>query len=272
MKVVSESPLVIEYYSDTYYMDAEMNIAAFWPEYNYGQAAWHQIAVGNLADAAGEVAYSADKSTENEIEWLSYVGGPSLAILEKYTKQAQADSYIPFEATLGKYITASEAATRYANLEQFYTAHGHFNIGLGPYILDKVLSVEKTVTLINNPNFVDASDKWSDFSAPKMAAVEIDGKTSIKSGKSATFDLSITYKGAAYESAEISTVKYLLYDSTGTVVKVGEAELVKEGKYKVELDGATTSSLGTGACKIEIAVVAIPVSVPSFAVLEFVTE
>jgi len=272
MKIISESPLVIDYYSDTYYMDAELNITDFWPSYGYGQAAWHQIAVGNLADAAGEVAYSADKSSANEIEWLSYVGGPSLAILDKYTKQAQADSYIPYEATLGKYITAEEAAARYANLEQFYVDHGHFYLGVGPYILDRVMPVEKTVTLINNPNFVDYSDKWSNFSAPKMATVEIDGKTNIKSGKSAKFNVDVTYKGAAYEAKEIDTVKYLLYDSTGTVYKVGEATFVKNGKYKVELDGVTTAALGTGACKLEIAVVAIPVSVPSFETFEFVTE
>jgi len=271
-KIVTESPLVVEYYSDTYYMDAEMNIVSLWPSYGYGQAGWHQIAVGNLADAAGELAYSADKSTANEIEWMSYIGGPSLEVLEKYNTQAQQSSYIPYEATLGKYITAEEAATRYTNLAAFYAEHGHFYLGVGPYILDKVMAVENTITLVHNPNYVDFSDKWSELSEPKMAAIEIDGKTSIKAGKAVTFDVLVTYKGAAYKDEEIDTVKYLLYDSTGEVYKVGQAELVKDGKYKVELDADTTSALGTGACKIEIAVVAIPVSVPSFEVLEFVTE
>ncbi|MCK5811533.1 MAG: hypothetical protein KAG94_01420 [Clostridiales bacterium] len=272
MKIVSESPLVIEYYSDTYYMDAEINIASFWPDYDYGQASWYQIAIANLAEEAGETAYTANKSTEMEIEWLSLIAGPSLEILAKYNTQAQAESYIPYEATLGNYLTAEQAATAYTNLAQFYTDHGHFYSGVGPYILDRVLPVEQTLTLINNPNFADPSDKWADFSAPKMAVVEIEGKSSIKSGKSATFDVLVTFKGSAYASEELDTVKYLLYDATGAVYEVGDAVFVKEGKYEVELDGDTTTALGTGACKLEIAVVAIPVSVPSFEILEFVTE
>ena len=272
MKIVSESPLVIEYYSDTYYMDAEMNIAAFWPDYGYGQAGWHQIAISNLSDAAGELAYSANKSTENEIEWMSYVGGPSLEILSKYNTQAQTDSYIPYAATLGKYVTAADAAARYANLGAFYAERGHFYIGVGPYILDKVLAVENTITLVHNPNYVDYSDKWAELSEPKMASIEIDGKTSVSAGKAVTYDVLVTYKGAAYQDKEIDNVKYLLYDATGEVYEVGQAVFVKDGKYEIELSAETTSALGTGACKLEVAVVAIPVSVPSFEILEFVTE
>ncbi len=272
MKVTSVDPLTIEYYSDTYYMDAEYNVAAFWPDYGYGNAGWHQIAISNLADAAGELAYSADKATANEIEWMSYIGGPSLEILEKHNITALTDKYIPYEPTLGAYITADEAAERYQNLSSFYADKGHFYIGTGPYVLDKVLPVENTLTLVTNPDFVDYSDKWSEVSEPKMATVEIDGKTSISSGAKATFDVDVTYKGAAYPADEIIEVKYLLYDSTGAVSSVGEAEMVKDGEYKVEVTEAETAALGTGACKLEIAVVAIPVSIPSFAVWEFVTE
>jgi hypothetical protein len=82
----------------------------------------------------------------------------------------------------------------------------------------------------------------------------------------------VTYKGAAYPSDEISEVKYLLYDSKGAVSSTGQAELVKDGQYKIELTEAETEALGTGACKLEVAVVAIPVSIPAFAVWEFVTE
>ena len=37
---------------------------------------------------------------------------------------------------MGAYITAEEAAARYAALKAWYTAHGHFWVGTGPYYLD----------------------------------------------------------------------------------------------------------------------------------------
>ncbi|MFO7637654.1 MAG: ABC transporter substrate-binding protein [Clostridia bacterium] len=272
MKIVSTAPLTIEFYSDTYYLDAEMNIASLWPSYGYGQAGWHLITAGNLASAAGELAYTKARSSEDEIEWMSYVSGPSLAFLSKHVNAAAASSLVPYAPTLGQYITAEEAAARYTNLAQFYAQRGHFLSGLGPYILDRVLPVEKTLTLVTNPNFVDYSDKWSELAEPKFSAVDITGKTSIKAGTAATFDISVTFKGAAYPSNEINTVKYLLYDATGKVIEVKEAAFVRDGRYKVELTKETTAALGTGACKLEIAVVAIPVSVPTFEVFEFVTE
>jgi peptide/nickel transport system substrate-binding protein len=271
-RVVSESPLTIEFYSDTFYMDAELNVATFWPAYNYGQAGWHMIATGNLADAAGELAYSANKSEANEVEWMSYIAGPSLPILSKYTDQAKADKYVPYPNVLGAYITEAQAEERFTNLAAFYAARGHFYVGLGPYILDKVMSVEKTLTLVTNPDFIDYSDKWSSLAEPKFASVEVVGENTITAGEAASFDISVTFKGEAYPADEISSVKYLLFDATGNLVEVGQATFVAEGEYKVELAAASTEILGTGACKIEVAVVAIPISAPGFDSFEFVTE
>ncbi len=92
------------------------------------------IAIGNMAEAAGELAYSADKATEKSIEQMSFIGGPSMDILAKYLDQAIAEKTIPYAATLGEYITANQAVARYTNLKNWYTAHGHFWVGTGPYL------------------------------------------------------------------------------------------------------------------------------------------
>src|SRR5690606_26804068 len=73
-KIISENPLVIESYFDNYQTDAELNIDSMWPDYTYGESPWHVMAAGALADAAGEVAFSADKaeakSTDTTtVEW-----------------------------------------------------------------------------------------------------------------------------------------------------------------------------------------------------------
>jgi peptide/nickel transport system substrate-binding protein len=276
-RIVSTDPLTIEYYSDVWYFDADWNVATLWPEYGYGNASWHMIAVSNLAEAANELAYSADKadalsSETAPVEWMSYVGGPSLEILAKYMDQAAAESLIPYAPTLGAYITADEAAARYANLQAFYADKGHFWVGSGPFILDQVFFVEKTATLVRNENYPDLADKWLRFSSPKLSEVEIDGAGRVSIGAEATFDVFISYEGEAYPADELVSVKYLLFGSDGTLIEVGEAELVADGQYVVTLSAETTGKLAAGAAKLEVAVVSSVVSVPSFAAFEFVAE
>ncbi|MBN2047204.1 MAG: hypothetical protein JW750_05115 [Anaerolineaceae bacterium] len=272
VRFASTDPLTIEFYSDVWAMDAESNVTTLWPEYGYGNAGWHQIAISNLAEANGELAYSADKATAAGIEWTNYVAGPSLDILAAKLDEAAAESLVPYAATLGDFITADEAAARYANLAAFYAEHGHFWLGTGPYILDKVYPVEKTLTLVHNPDFPDMADKWDIFSAPKMATLEIDGAGRVTAGAPATFDVFVSFEGEAYPVDEIDQVKYLLYNSTGEIVEVGEATAVEDGYFMVELTEESTALLDAGACKLEVAVVAIPVSVPAFASFEFVVD
>ena len=275
-KLVSEDPLVFEYYSDTFYLDAELNAvpyrAVFWPEYGYGQAPWHMMAVANLAEADQVLAYSGDKADALEVEWMNFIGGPSLEILSGYVDQALEGSLIPFEATMGDFVTAEEAANRYANLEEWYRLRGHFWVGTGPYFLDDVFLVEKTCTLKHNPYYIDPSDKWAGFAEPKLAAVDIDGPGIVAIGEEAVFDVFVTFAGAAYPQNEISEVKYLLFNAAGEIAEVGTALAVAEGQYSVTLSADTTGMLEAGANKLEVAVLAIPVSVPSFSTLEFVTE
>jgi peptide/nickel transport system substrate-binding protein len=270
-KIVSTEPLVIEYYSDGFALDAEINVTTLWPAYAYGEAPWHTLAIGNLADAAGELAYSADKADANEIEWLSFIGGPSLEILKAKLDQAAAESLVPYAATLGQFITADEAAARYANLASWYDAHGHFWVGTGGYYLDQVFLTEKTATLKHFADHPDLSDRWARFGEPKVAEVEIDGAGQVTIGDEATFDVFVTFGGEAYPADEIKQVKFLLYDATGAVVTVGEATAAGDGQYTVVIPADVTATLEAGANKVEVAVVPLPVAIPSFQSFEFVT-
>jgi peptide/nickel transport system substrate-binding protein len=271
-KIVSTDPLVVEYYSDGFQLDAEVNVTTLWPNYTYGaDHPWHLIAIGNLADAAGELAYSADKADAAQIEWMSFIGGPSLEILKAKLDQATAESLIPYAATLGQYITAEEAAARYANLAAWYDAHGHFWVGSGPYYLDQAFLVEKTATLKQFADYPDLSDRWSGYGEPKVAEVEIDGAGQVAIGAEAAFDVFVTFGGEAYPADEIKQVKYLLYDATGAVVSVGEATAVADGQYSVVIPAEVTAKLAAGANKLEVAVVPLPVAIPTFQSFEFVT-
>jgi len=235
-----------------------------------GENSWQIFALSNLAEAAGELAYSSNKADANQIEQTSWVGGPSLEILNKYLDQAAAESYIPFEPTLGEYITREEADLRYANLKNWFEEHGHFWIGTGPYYLDKVFTTEKTAVLKNFSDFPDLADRWAIFSEPKRAATILDGSGQVKVGEEAVFEVTITFKDQPYLLSDISQVKYILYDTTGTVVSVGDATAVEDGQYQVILSAAETGKLPTGSARLEVAVAPLAVAIPSFTSLDFV--
>jgi len=272
-RITSTDPLTIESYNDTYYSDAELNIVPLWPQSAFGltgENSWQILAISNLAEAGGELAYSQDKADNAQIENTSWVGGPSLEILAKYLDQAASESYIPYEPTLGQYVTKEEADLRYANFKKWYEGHGHFWIGTGPYYLDQVFTTEKSLVLKNNADFVDLADRWAAFSEPKRATTVLDGPGQVKAGDEAVFDVTVTFKDALYLQSDIARVKYILYDATGAVVTVGDATAVADGQYQVTLSSDITSQLPTGSARLEVAVVPIPVAIPSFTSLDFV--
>ena len=275
-RILSESPLTIEAYSDSYQIDAELDITTMWPSFNYGEAPWHVLAAGAFADEAGLVAFSPDKadakSTETTtVEWLNLIGGPSLGILETQLTDAAAASRIPYAGVLSAFITPEEAVARYNNALAFFSKYGHFNIGTGPYILDEVYLTEKVATLVQNPNSPDLSDKWRQFGDPKVAEVELDGEASVTLGSEIVFDVFVNFEGEAYPADQIKEVKGLLYDATGQIVKVLVGVLVEEGHYTITVPADVSAAMEAGASKLEAVVVPFPVAIPTFIALEFVT-
>ncbi len=166
IKFVSTEPLVIEYYTDAWQIDAEMIIPETWPTYNYGSAPWHVIALANKVNQDGLAAYGVDKSNTLGIPWLNLVGESTLDIMNSYLTNAQSSPIIPYPNVLAPYISDTVAGARYIALADWYVAHGHFWVGTGPYFLDVVDWNAKTLTLKNNTSYIDLADKWSYFEAP----------------------------------------------------------------------------------------------------------
>jgi peptide/nickel transport system substrate-binding protein len=272
-RITSTDPLTIEAYGDAYNADAELNILPLWPISPFGlsgENSWPIFAISNLAETNGELAYTSNKADTLQVEQTSWVGGPSLEILSKYLDQAASESLIPYEPTLGEYITKEEADARYANFKKWFEDHGHFWVGTGPYYLDQVFTTEKSLVLKNNTEFVDLADRWAEFSEPKLASIQLDGPAQVKAGEEAIFDAIVNFKDQPYAEADVKEVKYILYDTTGAVVEVGAANMLSEGQYQVTLGADTTSKLPNGSARLELAVVPIPVAIPAFTSLDFV--
>jgi hypothetical protein len=102
--------------------------------------------------------------------------------------------------------------------------------------------------------------------------VELDGSGQVQIGSEAAFDVFVDFNGDPYPNAEISEVKYLLFDAKGTLVATGPAEAAEDGHYIVTLPADVTSKLEAGSNKLEVVVAPSVVSVPSFGSFEFVTN
>lgn len=273
VQIVSTDPLTIVTYSDNVSSDAELNVTTWWPNYGYGEAPWQAVAVGNSAVAAKELAWGTGQADRNTVEWMSFIGGPSLEILAKHLDEAIANNTIPYPEVMSAYVTAEEAAARYASLKEWYTARGHFWVGTGPYWLDSVDLNAGSALVKTNPDFPDLSDRWAKFGQAPLAEATLDGPAQIKVGEASEFTASFTYKasGDAYPTADIKAVKFLLYDETGATVYIGAGEATGEdGVYTLSIPADVSAKLVAGAGRIEVAAVLIPVAIPAFTSFDYV--
>jgi peptide/nickel transport system substrate-binding protein len=278
VKVVSTQPLVIETYADTFDIDAETLIgqnrwATWFPTESLigiAPVSWHAFTIGMLAEQNRELAFSQEKSTALNVTWTHYVDGPSLEILKKYLDQAAAESFIPYAATAGQYITADEADARYANLNKWYETHKHFWVGTGPYYLDQVNSVEQSLVVKTFPDYADLANKWDRFGEPMLPVVDASGPSKVTIGQEATFDVLVSYKDAPYPQNDLEGISFLLYDSEGKLVGKGQGELVADGQYAITLPAELTSQLKDGASQMEVIATSKIVAIPVFATVTFV--
>jgi len=273
VQIVSTDPLVIATYDDNFYADAELDVTTWWPWYGYGEAPWQSIAIGNMAEANKELAWGTGQADRDKVEWTSFIGGPSLEILAKNLDKAIADKTIPYAPTLGAYITADEAVARYTALKTWYTARGHFWDGTGPYYLASVDLNAGSAVVKNNPDYADLADRWSAFGEAPLAEAALDGPAQVKIGTEAVFNVTLTKKsdGSAYKNADVKEVKFLLYDDKGVTVYVGAGTAGSEdGKFTLTVPADVTSKLVTGAGRIEVAAVLVPVAIPAFTTLDYV--
>jgi len=274
VQIVSTDPLVIATWDDNYYADAELDVTSWWPnDGNHGEFAWQTIAIGNMADGAGELAWGTGKADLKEVEWMSFIGGPSLEILDKYLDQAIAENTIPYAPTMSAYITADEAAARYAGLKAWYSKHGHFWVGTGPYYLAAVDLNGFTAVVKNNGWYPDPSDRWSAFGIAPMGEAALDGPAQVKIGEETVFTVALTNKitGEAYPTADVKELKFLLYDAQGVTVYVGAGvATADEGVFTLTIPADVSATLVAGTGSIEAAAVLIPVAIPAFTSLDYV--
>ena len=203
---------------------------------------------------------------------MSFIAGPTLELMKAQLDLAQEGNVIPYEPTLGQYITAEEATQRYENLQEWYRRYGHFWVNSGPYFLQKAFPVEGTLILQYNPDFPDMADRWDAFSGAPIPEVVLDGPGNVTIGEEFKYDVYVTLNEEPYAMDEISIGKFLVFDATGELVHVGDAEAVEDGLWSVTLTSEITGALEAGSNTLAVVVVSSRALVPVREELQFVTS
>ena len=118
-----------------------------------------------LAERDLELAFSDTKSDTLVVDWMNFIDGPSLPILDGYLDAVQdsMDSdyrFVPYPNVLGPYLTTGDIDTRYSNLASWYAAKGHFWVGGGPYYLEAVDTTANVIELGRFTSYPDDGDAW----------------------------------------------------------------------------------------------------------------
>ncbi|NAZ24193.1 MAG: ABC transporter substrate-binding protein [Thermofilum sp.] len=259
-RFVSTSPLVIEYYVNYTSPDVELIVSGFAGWANFP---WHALAIGMRAEEKGLLAFSADKADKMGVEWMNYIGGPSLEVLSKMLDESIAEGYIPFKDFLSKYTTVDDAKARYNALKTWYTQHKHFWVGDGPYYLDTADFNAHVAVLKANRNYPDKSDRWAWLSSPPIPELAVQPPDNVVPGLDATFTIKVSYKGQPYPNSSIDFVKFLVMDPAGNVLAKGVATSSAEGTWQAKLSPEDTGKLTPGSYKIMVIALSKDVATPA---------
>ena len=251
MRIISEEPLVVEYYTNFVNREAESIVSntLTWPG-TWPNMPWHVVAIGIKAEAEDLIAFSADKAEELDVEWMNYLGGPSLAILDGVLEDAIDTTYIPFGDFGGNYIKAAEASARYQNLADWYKKYGHFWVANGPFYLDHVDFVGHSAIIKAYRDYTYKADRWSLLAEPPIPESSAEVPENVIPGFGAVFTLDLSYGGNPYLNESVDFVKYLVLDSAGGLITTGNAVSAAEGEWMIELESTDTARMSAGSYEL----------------------
>jgi peptide/nickel transport system substrate-binding protein len=158
-KIVSEDPLVIDYYTDSYELYTSDTIHPMWVDYGTGQQSWAMAAAAQQAIAAQKATYSKGLSDYYGYTLLDYSKGAGLDVIADELNSLRISGQIPYEELLSPYITQQNAGRNYQNILDFYAKYKHMYIGMGPYIITNIDALSPSLTLSYFENFPVAADE-----------------------------------------------------------------------------------------------------------------
>jgi len=137
--------------------------------------------------------------------------------------------------------------------------------------VESIHPVQKTVVLRRSADHLEVEKRWLAFTKARIAQVAISGPSQVEIGANAEFLLEVTFNGGHYPVGDTDFVRFLVFDGRGELAMTGDAEAVRDGRWRVILTPEQTEHLQAGANRLEVIVVPRVVSIPSFESFAFAT-
>jgi peptide/nickel transport system substrate-binding protein len=152
VRIASTDPLVIETWSNAGALDAENAVSTWWPSAALAYAVLPTLpgttwALMLRGEENGGFAFTAAKSTANEVEQTNLISGPSLAVFATELAAAAGRRVHSLRRHSGRVHQRGRCRRALQNLAEFARRYGHYYISTGPYFLSGVFPVEGQAVL-----------------------------------------------------------------------------------------------------------------------------
>ncbi|MGH7265460.1 MAG: hypothetical protein ACREMB_11485, partial [Candidatus Rokuibacteriota bacterium] len=218
---------------------------------------WHVTALMEEAVRRGMAAFSAGEARRRGVPWLDVVRDrPVKARLASLLADLMARSHVP--EPLKGLVTPADARERWAALERFHQAHGHFLVTSGPYRLEKwsddgaVLQVFRDFSY---PLGVGSYDRYAIPRAARPVRVEVaeDAITvhaEIEMVEKFSREYRLVREPLERPSRErgprdVPECRYVAIAADGTLADTGVAPLEGPGVFRVRLKGRVAPGVYT---------------------------
>lgn len=192
---------------------------------------WEIYSAMESAVLDGKTAFSRTVATSHEISWLSVIVPNDADILRSYLAEFAQDGRSPAA------LSGVDAVPRYEAAISWIDERGHAAISNGPYSVRGYSPESRTIMVerFDDPSYPFGEDRWAIFEAvqtPHILGADIPD-TVPPNGTLEVF----------LETADATSVRYFVTDSTGSVVVSGEQPAQSSGNT-INVDA---SSLAGGA-------------------------
>jgi len=213
---------------------------------------WELYALMDAAVSEHKLAFSDSMAESWGVEWLDLARGPSLDILKDYLADLKARNHFPTYMgdpdlpDVAK-LDASKASARWAALDAWYTDHGHFFVSNGPFYLENIDPVAKTITVKAFRNYVYKADRWDGLAVP-IPKIGLEVPARVVPGLPATINVTSTFKGEPYSLVD---VRISIVNPEGeTVIEKTATWDESVSKFVVTLSEEETGTLLPGIYKV----------------------
>ncbi len=253
LKLAREVP-VIEVYLNVTGGDP-LQVASLAPPWS--SLPWDLIVLMEEAVTRGWAAFSQEGARRRGVQWMDLVRGEALkARLSSLVETFESQGYIP--PALEEFVSAAEARRRWAGLEAFYRAHGHFLVTNGPYVLQKWSEASVVLQVFRDASYPLGVGSFDRYAIPRrayIAKIERRGaRLRIAAEVEKVVRLQRSYqivrralRGAPAGGVGADTIlcRYVVVNARGEVVRSGLAPLGDDGTFTVDLQGQLPAGLYT---------------------------